>query len=220
MRLIVLFFLLNAFASSAQNFYSGPLIQILKSSKINSELELKSSAEFRKRIFQDLEQDHSKWNSSQQRVSFQSILETNNLSNLNYGIGAMFRLNYRAENQFRAIQQISHKYNLFSLKAGSRLRVDETWQNNNELTIRLRYRYSVQLPLNGFVLDNKEWYLKSGIELLGIFETSRTLETRYLINIGSLRKKQTKAEFGVDYRIRYLANTNHTIWLNMNLYIN
>lgn len=220
MRLSFVILFLISLGTHAQDYYAGPLIQLLKSSKVNQDFELKSSVELRQRSFQVLENKEESWRNSQQRISFQSIMETKRLSNLNFGLGGMYRLNLNGNNQYRSIQQISHKYNLNGIKAGSRFRLDQTWRKSDEFVFRIRYRYSVQIPLNGFVLNDKEWYLKSGFELLGLFDDNQSVESRYLVSLGSLRQKIAKAEFGVDYRILHLNTAIHTLWLNLNLYIN
>lgn len=205
---------------NAQEYYSGPLIQILKSTNVNHDFQLKNSIELRNRLFQNIDNDEANLKSSQERISLQSIVETKRLSHLNFGAGLMYRLNNASNNQFRTIQQLTHKYNLYHLKAGTRFRLDQTWRADADLTLRLRYRYMVQVPLNGLILDKKEWYLKSGFEVLGVFNETESMESRILFNVGSLREKLAKTEFGFDYRIHHLSTAIHTLWFNVNLYIN
>ncbi len=90
-------------------------------------------------------------------------------------------------------------------------------------TIRLRYRLSTDLPLNGQSVDEQELYFKINHEYLTAFEQNQTdLEIRLIPYLGYLINEQNKVEMGLDYRLnRLLQNrpNRHTLWLALNWFV-
>lgn len=216
--LLIFLLLLNPTFAQDQGFV-GPLLNINKSSKIFKNYNLKSNVEFRQRMFEWSETE-SAFNNSQQRASFQTVLQSDRINDFNHGFGAMYRLNYQSANQFRLIQQISFINKIKDYNIGHRFRLDETWRENEDFIIRMRYRFSSQIALRGQSLDIGEFYFKPCIEYLGIIESGYSTEIRFLTMIGKKLKSESKIEFGIDYRRNVNNFTRNTTWISLQLYLN
>jgi hypothetical protein len=68
--------------------------------------------------------------------------------------------------------------------------------------VRLRYRLSLELPLNGTQVDAGEWYLKVNHEYLNAFQDRNyDLELRLVPVLGHLVNDRNKWEMGIDSRV-------------------
>lgn len=143
-----------------------------------------------------------------------------------FGIGVQGQIKWRSEKasdyNYSTIIQIqyslSQKYSKF--KASHRFLFDPTIQKAKPISYRLRYRYNVELPLNGTNVDVGEWYLKVGIENLLIYKTELEHEVRIGPFFGYLVNKSNKFEIGLDYRFTHAfkAGFEHQLWLNLGWY--
>src|SRR5690606_26582727 len=87
------------------------------------------------------------------------IVATRSLNTGSIGGGYLIR---RQDGNFihRAIQQYSITQKLTALRISHRLRTDQTFEKDEDVQFRLRYRISFEKPLNGQEIDPKEFYLK------------------------------------------------------------
>jgi len=121
----------------------------------------------------------------------------------------------------RFIQQYSITQKLIALKISHRFRTDQTLERDQAPIFRLRYRISIEKPLNGQEIDPKELYLKFNNEYFGSLEDSKgNLEIRGLASLGFKLSDENKIEAGVDYRAEDLINskTVHKLFLNIGWY--
>ena len=122
----------------------------------------------------------------------------------------------------RFIQQFTlvRKYNAFRM--AHRFRMDQTKSQIDPLKYRLRYRATLELPLNGTVVDPKEWYLKINHEYLNAFQAqTHDLEVRLVPLVGYKFSEKNKLETGFDYRRSAFINNaaNNDFWLSLNWYL-
>jgi len=84
----------------------------------------------------------------------------------------------------------------------------------------LRYRVSVQKPLNGEKIDKKELYLKIGNEYVWNI-SSENFELRFSPYLGYKIDKKNKLEIGTEYRVNNLLSSlnKHRFWLRTTWYI-
>lgn len=198
--------------------YLGPLINFNKPIRVSKRLNSKNNVELRQRMLEINEQERNQ-NNSQQRISLQSIIQSNEVSDFNLGLGVMYRLNYKDNNQFRFIQQISYINASRRFKMGHRFRLDQTFKQESKETYRARYRFATQLALKGVNLNPQEYYLKLSSELLAIYANDYATEYRQVAMLGKKLKSNTKIELGLDYRMAYSDHTQNTYWLSLQLYL-
>src|SRR5690606_24441681 len=98
---------------------------------------------------------------------------------------------------------------------------DQTFEKDEDVQFRLRYRISFEKPLNGQEIDPKEFYLKFNNEYFGILKSSKgNLEIRALASLGYNISDKNKIETGIDYRAEDLidSKTTHKVFLNIGWY--
>ena len=102
----------------------------------------------------------------------------------------------------RLIQQFSLVSPLVSLRLGHRFAADQTFVPDEPMELRLRYRLSLELPLNGQSVDPGEAYLKLSHEQLHAFQSvDYDLEFRFVPILGYVLTDNNKLETGLDYRL-------------------
>lgn len=137
-----------------------------------------------------------------------------------FGGGYLIR---RADNSFthRIIQQYAITRKMLASRISHRFRTDQTFEKDESVQWRLRYRLSWEKPLNGFEIDPGEFYLKLNNEYLGILQDSKgNLEIRGLASVGYDISDKNKIETGFDYRVENVirSETKHLLFLSIGLY--
>jgi hypothetical protein len=153
-------------------------------------------------------------------ISVLAIKKTGLKSNLIFGY--MSRTKNTAF-YHRFIQQITIKQFINNYKLIHRVGADQTISNNSLPTFRLRYRIATNFSLNGKSVDNNEFYLKSSIEELCIYNHKQpSFETRLVNMFGYKVSENNKFEIGFDTRLNniFKNNTKQTYWLSVNWYLN
>lgn len=121
----------------------------------------------------------------------------------------------------RFSQQYTTTSKLEHLKLGHRFLADETIFSGRALSLRLRYRLSLEIPLSGLSLDPKEFYLKTSNE--HIFAYRRPdfdYEIRTFAGAGYAFNKTYRLETGLDYRIsNIITGINHQFLLYWGFYM-
>ena len=110
--------------------------------------------------------------------------------------------------EWRPWQQVTHSFNINAWRIRNRFRVEERFQRNRTSTtarekIRLRYRISGDVPLQGERLDVGELYLNSSIE--GVWDdafraSSHRREIRTYLGIGFQLRQNFRLEGAMDFR--------------------
>ena len=121
----------------------------------------------------------------------------------------------------RIIQQFTITQKLYSSRLLHRIRTDQTFEKDEALQLRLRYRLSWEKPLSGLKVDANEFYLKINNEYLGMLQEGKgDLEIRGLANLGYSISDSNKIESGVDYRVEQLTQKIrvHKVFLNIAFY--
>jgi hypothetical protein len=142
--------------------------------------------------------------------------------NWGIGVGALTRFENK-EFVFRSIQQVTFNKRSTSLRFGHRLRTDQTFEPQSDIRLRLRYRFSLEIPLQGQTLNNAEFYTLWSAEQIGIYQT-RELDWEQRLSgvLGYYFNGHHKIEFGLDYRLdKFLDNPGrHRVWTMLNYYLN
>jgi len=137
------------------------------------------------------------------------------------GLGYLIR---QEEGEFihRFIQQYAYTQKLYSSRLSHRFRTDQTFQKNEAVEFRLRYRASWEKPLSGLQVDPKEFYLKLNNEYLGILQDAKeNLEIRGLAAVGYTIGEDNRIETGADYRMEEVfTQLQHKLFLSIGFYHN
>lgn len=135
-------------------------------------------------------------------------------------VGMLVRL-AQGQQRFRLLQQYAIVDRYPGFRLAHRLRTDQTWGGAEAATFRLRYRISVDFPLNGSVANPNEFYFKLNNEYLGALEDSElSAELRLVPLLGFLLTDDNKLESGLDYRFSELgtSHSRHTFWWALSWY--
>lgn len=149
------------------------------------------------------------------------LIATKRLDPINtWGAGYLIR---RSDGAFthRFIQQYAITRKLLTSRIAHRFRTDQTFEKDEAIQLRLRYRLSWEKPLNGLDVDPGEFYLKINNEYLGVLQDSQgNLEIRGLASLGLEVSDKNKIETGIDYRVENLVNPDpkHLLFLSIGLY--
>lgn len=102
---------------------------------------------------------------------------------------------------YRLTQQYSYISRYRDLILGHRLRSDQTFYTDESTKIRLSYRISLEIPLQGQSLDPLEFFLLVSDEILFANQKSRqSLENRFVFNAGYMFSPSHKLQLGFDLR--------------------
>ena len=103
--------------------------------------------------------------------------------------------------RFRLLQQYTSVERFPAFRLGHRIRADQTWGGEDATTLRLRYRLSLDVPLNGNTTKPNEIYFKLNHEYLTALESKDlSMEIRMVPMLGLLLTDNNKLETGLDYR--------------------
>lgn len=211
-------FLFLSINSYAQN-QVGLIPQINSSFKIGDSWKVNTKLEGRQLFFQNPYPDHLK-EAKFERVDAE-LIATTSLDPLHaLGGGYLIRRSNRSFTH-RFIQQYSITQKLRSSRMSHRFRTDQTLEKDEALQWRLRYRLSLEKPLNGLELDPGEFYLKLTNEYLGILQDSEgNLEIRGLASLGYDLSDKNRVETGIDYRMEKVMDptVTHKLFLSIGLY--
>lgn len=147
-------------------------------------------------------------------VHFSNLKIKDNQS-IAFGIQYRFRENFEADkqNELRLTQQYNFTFNPRIVRYGHRFRSEQ--RITSDLTIyRFRYRFTLDLPLQGEQLDIGETYFIGNLETLLSIAKSNLPEydQRFTVNIGWLLKEKTKLQTGVEYRFEDYTHTTSSVF--------
>lgn len=216
--LAVIFILLPFIGFSQRDFSGGVLPRINTSFKLTERLKLNSSLELRQQLF-DKELTNDKdadFILADLANTFSYKLASNQKLNIGYTIrNRNQEFHHRFTQQFSLVQQKSF------FRLGHRFGLDQTFIPDEDFVFRTRYRISIEKPLSGTVVDEKEFYLKVNNEYLGIFtQNNADIELRLIPYIGYEINSTNKIEIGLDYRVGDFTRSqySHRAWLSMVYY--
>lgn len=137
-------------------------------------------------------------------------------------LGYQYRIE-KGENTHRSIQQVAILQRTNFFRVGHRIRTDQTYFNEESILLRIRYRYAVQVPLQGRDLDPGEKYVTLSNEVIYMSQDSEDdIENRLVASLGFYVDDNTKYEIGLDYRTDdYLVEDRFRsrLWLKFGVYL-
>lgn len=135
--------------------------------------------------------------------------------------GYLIRLE-EGELYHRFILQYNIVQKLQGFRLAHRLLSDLTVSETEKSEIRVRYRISSEIPLNGISVDEGEFYVKINNEYVNSLQAGEyDLEIRLVPLLGYDISESFKIETGLDYRVSsFLDNkTRNRLWLSVNLFV-
>lgn len=217
---LTVLFILIAQASFAQNRF-GVMPQININFKLGEAWKANSKLENRQILYQN-PYDGVGGRAEFERTDLDLIITRNKGTLKGLGAGYMIR-RYDMDGSYlhRLIQQYSFSRELNRINLAHRFRTDQSFQKNEATQFRLRYRLSLEKPLNGVKVDPKEFYLKFSNEYIGILKDQvGNMEIRAATSVGYNLTDDTQFETGFDYRAENLieSQTEHLLWLTLSFY--
>lgn len=196
--LIIYFIVANATAQENQTFFTGIFPEISLTKKISDVNKLNFKIENQKILFDNRDQENPQF--THYRTDLMMFFDHSVRPGVSIALGIFHRFQEN-ENANRIIQQFAVLQRMRNLRINHRIRTDQTFTRNDDLELRLRYRISAEIPLQGKIVDPKEFYLVISEELIfsnkgGDFE----IENRVALALGKLYNSREKLEWGVDYR--------------------
>lgn len=218
--LAIVLLLFAGYTCFAQNRF-GVAPQINVNFKIGTAWKVNSKIENRFILYQN--PDESTGSHTGYASSGLDILVARNRGLLkNLGAGYLIRRSGKDESFLhRATQQYSVGQKFSGLQLAHRFRSDETFEKDEPVQYRLRYRISIEKPLSGLRVDPEEFYLKVNNEYLGILTDAKgNLEIKLLTALGYNQSDNNQIEMGLDYRAKNLIGNGmgNQLWLKMGWY--
>lgn len=213
---IGLFLFLCTSVSGQSKFQWGVLPSINVSKPLKKAYKLNLKGESRETLYRenDFDLDHRLADVNlmlSRRVGFSNAL----------AIGYLVRVE-EGRLMHRLIQQYSINQNFDALRMSHRFSADQSFEADQALEHRYRYRLTVQLPLIGRNIDAHEYYLKLNNEYLNAFTSdAHDLEVRLVAVLGFEFNDNNKIEFGIDQRMTLLLDrpSQHRTWTSMSWYL-
>ena len=199
--IVIYFFLINySYIIIAQENFEA-LVQPKIAINLNSDKVFSQNFSFSLRSF--LYQNDWAYISQHLQVSHFSTFAINSYTKLS--VGVMYRnlnlFDQNIGNELRTTQQYNYAIRKNSVRFGHRVRLEERIRERR-ITIRLRYRFATDFPLQGQRLDSGEFYGLVNIEAVSSFERNRAsqYEGRLTIGIGKILKEKAKTQLMLHYR--------------------
>lgn len=205
---------MSVYCNAQSSFQYGiiPSINIIKKFPKNWSANFK--AESRQSIYnQKLKYDYL-------LTDFSLVVTKRIAANTTVGGGYLLRAE-DGEFENRTIQQISFSKKYSGFRMAHRVMTDQTFAKNSKPELRLRYRISSEIPLEGQSLDVKEFYLKINNEYLNSWQGHEyDLEIRGVALLGYSVSSVNDLEIGIDYRLDSFidGDPRNRIWLSINFF--
>ncbi|MBW1295887.1 DUF2490 domain-containing protein [Aquimarina litoralis] len=217
---IVTFFccLLYHYNHAQVSFTTGLLPKIVISHKLSDRIKLIHSVESRQQLW-ELEPSED-FSYDYLLTDFTNILSYKLSSDHVFNIGYLLRVE-KDQLVHRSIFQYSIAQQLETIRIAHRFVTDQTFSSIESAEFRLRYRFTIEIPFNGYRVDPKEFYLKVNNEYLGSYQDNNSdLELRLIPLVGYEVNDKSKIEIGPDYRISQFlkSSTKNRLWFSINYY--
>jgi hypothetical protein len=163
-------------------------------------------------------------------LDFSGVLSYDSGPNLNLAGGFLYRFrdpfSGNPTNEIRPWQQITFINRLQKFRLRNRFRMEQRWRESSStgefaFDIRLRYRLSVDFPLSGERLDDKEFYLNLSNAVLVMPTLDRPLffwDYRVYAGLGYRFSDRQRLEPALEFRTRHLddlGNRRHFLFFRL-----
>ncbi len=213
---------LELHAQSNHRFFTGVFPEISVTKKINDIHRINFKIENQEIIFDNQDADSENPQFSHYRTDIMGFFDRSLRPGVSVALGLFHRFQENEDGN-RIIQQLALLQKSRVVRINHRFRTDQTFTRNNPLEVRFRYRFSIEVPLQGEEVDPGEFYFLSSAESIvshrgGNFE----IENRLVSSLGKFFSKKEKLEWGLDYRTDgYLQEGFRTrLWAKVSYFYN
>ncbi len=162
-----------------------------------------------------------------ERSEFQLLASYALFSNSSIGGGYLLGLRTMPDTsvintEHKIMAQYTFSFFLGAARIGNRPRIAYRYFTRDVNEVRLSYKLSYDIPLNGRQVNPKEAYFVVSNEFLGAFaQKSFSPENRFYAAIGWQLSSKNKLELGAEYRADdYFGDTAHVLLFVTSLYFN
>ena len=185
-------------AQERQVFFTGIFPEVSLTKSINPLYKLNFKVENQEVIYNNRDVENPQF--KHYRTDLMLFFDRNIRPGMSVALGVFHRFQ-DDEDANRIIQQLAVLQRMRSLRINHRFRTDQTFTKNEDLEVRFRYRFSLEIPLEGAEVDPGEMYMVFSEEPIfssksGDFE----IENRVVVALGKMFNKQEKFEWALDYR--------------------
>lgn len=225
-KLIAFFTLILSIGSlSAQQnqiFFTGIFPEVSLTKKVNDRIKLNFKVENQEIFFNNQDSQSENPQFTHYRTDLMMFFDRSIRPGVSVGLGVFHRFQENEDGN-RIIQQLAILQRMRNLRINHRMRTDQTFTRNDEFEVRFRYRFSMEIPLEGDEVDPKEFYTVLSEESIFSYKgRDFEIENRTAIALGKLFNSQEKLEWALDYRTDgYIQEGFRTrLWMKISYYYN
>jgi hypothetical protein len=219
---VILLFLFVSLALPAQERYRiGILPQVNLNLKLSDSWRLNARAETRQVVAEGWFGDPFGFNYDNNLTDLSLQASRRMAGNQNLSFGYLIRLTGETP-AHRAIQQYSVVSGHRTFRLGHRFAADQTFEQDEPVEYRFRYRIGFEKALSGQTVDPGEFYVKINQEQLhGFSDGEYDLELRLSPAVGYEFTDNNKLETGIDSRFSSFLDggLRSTLWLSIGWFI-
>ena len=214
-----------AITAAAQDkvFFGGLFPEMALSKSLPDNFQTTFKVESQHIRFDNRDPDKAPWEYAHYRTDLQGFIAKKLNPFWKVSAGYQYRLEGEGPNSHRTIQQVAYVLNSTGVRQGHRLRLDQTYTDGADTEYRMRYRFSLEVPLAGRTLDPGEFYFLTSNELIGGIQGGQgEIENRLVGSFGHYFGKELKLEAGLDWRIDKIIaeGLRNRLWLKVGCFLN
>ncbi len=188
------------FAQEKNIFFTGIFPELSLTKRISSMDKVNFKIENQEILFDNRDPDGVNPQFTHYRTDLMLFFDRSIRPGVSVALGVFHRFQEN-EDANRIIQQLSVLQRYRTFRINHRMRTDQTFTKNNDFELRFRYRFSVEIPLEGAEVDPSEFYLVVSEEPIFSYKGSEfEIENRLAVALGKLFNSKEKLEWAVDYR--------------------
>lgn len=225
-KLVVLFIVFSLTgplsAQETKIFFTGIFPEISLTKKIDQQYKVNFKIENQEILYDSRDPESDNPQFSHYRTDLMLFFDRSIRPGMSVAVGIFHRFQENEDGN-RIIQQLAILQRMRNIRINHRLRTDQTFTQNDDLEVRFRYRFSMEIPLEGAEVDFGEYYLVLSEEPIfslkgGEFE----IENRTAIALGKLYNSNEKLEWAVDYRTDGFVQEGFRtrLWAKISYYYN
>ncbi|MFW5892529.1 MAG: DUF2490 domain-containing protein [Bacteroidota bacterium] len=202
------------FSPFAKSNGIGSAAEISIGYSINNNWSMASKIESSHNLYSFDEKTNDSWNYNYQGTDIQLFINRSINPFWRLALGYQLGTEPGSISKNRTIQQLTYSRKPEGILFGHRMRTDQTYYTDDSPQFRLRYRFLLEIPLQGLAIDPREFYLITSDELIFELQNSDVeLENTLALWLGYQFLSGNELQTGVDYITD--SGNNQKIWLRI-----
>jgi hypothetical protein len=200
----------------------GTIPEIAFSYRLNDRIKFNSKIESFHGFLSRLDDERYRWSHFHRGVNIQAFGSYRLDPFQSIAIGYQYGVEFDEFDSHRLIQQYSIVRKPLNIKFGHRFRSDQTFYRDETWMLRLRYRLSAEIPMQGQTIDQGEFYMVVSEEVLYALQSGESaFQNRLIGSVGHFFPNNDKLQLGLEYRLGFARIiTAHGLWLRVSWFIN